>query len=100
MRNADAQAREPARSALTTLSTVGAAVAGAGVGALLATALRPVVWPLIAVGLVAHLTGMVGTRRLLTSTGYTAPGWQQAAYWLCWAAIGVILIYALVVAAR
>ena len=89
------QRRERQRSALTTLSAVGAAVAGAGVGALLASALAPIAWWIIAVGLGSHLVGMVGVRRLLSSSGYHAPVWQQAAYWLCWAAIAVMSVYAI-----
>lgn len=85
---------ERVRAALTTLSTVGVAVAGAGIGALLASTLSPVAWWIIAVGLASHLVGMVGVRRVLSSSGYSPPGWQRLAYWLCWAAIGVIAIYA------
>ena len=90
------QGAERQRSALTTLSTVGAAVAGAGVGALLASALAPIAWAIVVVGLASHLVGMVGVRRLLSSAGYRAPVWQKAAYWLCWAAIAIIGIYAVV----
>lgn len=94
------QARERTRSALMTLSTIGAAVAGAGTGALLASSLRPLAWIIVAVGLIAHLFGMVGVRRVLSTSGYVPPSWQRAAYWLCWAAIAAISAYALVEAAR
>ena len=90
------QRAERQRSALTTLSTVGAAVAGAGVGVLLASALAPIAWAIVAVGLASHLVGMVGVRRLLSSARYRAPVWQQVAYWLCWAAIAIIGAYAVV----
>jgi hypothetical protein len=89
------QSVERIRSALTTLSTVGAAVAGAGVGALLSSALAPVAWGFVAVGVISHLLGMVGVRRLLSSAGYQIPAWQRFGYWLCWAAIGAIALYAL-----
>ena len=90
------QRTERIRSGLTTLSTVGAAVAGAGVGALLTSALTPVAWWIVAAGLISHLVGMVGVRRLLSSAGYRPSSWQHVAYWLCWAAICVIAIYAAV----
>ena len=86
---------ERTRSALSTLSTVGAPVAGAAVGALIAPALRPIVWIVLAVGLASHLIGMVGVRRFLAGRGYHAPARQHAAYWLCWAAIGALLLFLL-----
>ena len=90
-----ADQRERTRAGLTTLATVGAAIAGGGIGALLAPTLLPFAWAIVAVGIVSHLIGMVGLRSVLVSTGYRVPFWQQAAYWLCWAAIGIILLYAL-----
>jgi hypothetical protein len=81
---------ERSRSALTSLSAVGAALAGAGVGALLGTELRPLAWWILAIGILAHLVGMVGVRRLLAAGRYQPPAWQVAAYWLCWAAITAI----------
>src|SRR4051794_2318093 len=82
---------ERRRQALTTLSTVGAAVAGAGIGALLSHALLPVAALLLVVGIVSHLLGMVGSRQLLASTGYRTARWQTIAYWSCWAAIGLLI---------
>ena len=94
------QAFERARSALTTLSTVGAAIAGAGVGALLGPALAPIAWWVVGVGLLSHLVGMVGVRRLLTSKGYQVPAWQRVAYWLCWVAVAAIVLFALLGVAK
>ena len=85
--------QERARSALTTLSVVGAAVAGAGVGSLLGSDIRPFAWWIFTIGLLAHLVGMVGVRNLLACGGFTPPAWQKAAYWLCWAAVGFIIVY-------
>ena len=87
--------KERTRSALMTLSVVGAALAGAGVGSLLGAGLRPLAWWIFGVGLVAHLIGMVGIRRFLAAGGYVPPAWQKAAYWLCWAAIGIVVTYGL-----
>ena len=91
---------ERSRSALTTLSAVGAALAGAGVGALLGTELKPLAWWIFTIGIIAHLVGMVGVRRVLASAGYRPPAWEVAAYWLCWAAIAAITAYGLVELAR
>lgn len=93
------QATERARSALTTLSTVGAAIAGAGIGSLLGSALAPIAWWVAGVGLVSHLVGMVGVRRLQTSEGYQVPAWQRVAYWLCWVAVAAIVLFAALEAA-
>jgi hypothetical protein len=86
---------ERKRSALTTLSAVGAALAGAGVGVLLGDELRPLAWWILAIGILAHLVGMAGVRKLLAAAGYDPPAWQVAAYWLCWAAIAAIVGYGL-----
>ena len=87
--------RERSRSALTSLSAVGAALAGAGVGALLGTELRSLAWWILAIGILAHLVGMVGVRRVLAAAGYHPPAWQVTAYWLCWAAIAAITAFGL-----
>ena len=86
---------ERSLSALTSLSAVGAALAGAGIGALLGSELRPLAWWILAIGILAHLVGMVGVRRVLASSGYQPPAWSVAAYWLCWAAIAAIIGYGL-----
>ena len=91
---------ERSRSALTSLSAVGAALAGAGIGALLGTQLRPLAWWILAIGILAHLVGMVGARNLLASAGYHPPAWQVAAYWLCWALIAGIAGYGIIEAVR
>ena len=87
--------RERNRSALITLSVVGAAVAGVGVGALLGEGVKLVAWWIFAVGLLAHLVGMVGIRSFLQAGSYVYPAWQNAAYWLCWAGIGLVVTFGL-----
>lgn len=89
------QGSERTRSALSTLSTVGAAIAGAAVGALIATAILPLVWVVLGVGVAGHLVGMVGMRRFLVRGGYDAPVWQRAAYWICWLAIAAVIVWAI-----
>jgi hypothetical protein len=86
---------ERRRAALATLSTVGAAMAGVGVGILASAALSSLAWPILAVGIAIHLFGMVGTRRVVSSTGYQPAKWEQAAYWLCWAAILLVGLFVL-----
>jgi len=87
---------ERMRSALTTLSVMGAAVAGAGVGSLLGSDLWPLAWWIFAVGVLAHLVGMVGIRNFLAVGGYDPPTWQKAAYWLCWVAVGIVVTFGLI----
>lgn len=86
---------EPAerqRNAALLLSTTGAAVAGAGVGALLGERLQWIAVLVLVVGITAHLVGMVGSRRLQQQTGYRHTRWEMAAYWLCWALILLLLV--------
>lgn len=82
---------ERKRNAALLLSTTGAAVAGAGLGALLHEMLRPIALAIVAVGLAAHLVGMVGSRRVQQQAGYGYARWEIAAYWLCWALILILL---------
>ena len=72
------------------LSTIGAALAGVGVGALVADSLSALAWPLFGIGVAAHLLGMVGTRKLLMDGGYDPPVWQKVGYWACWVVIAAI----------
>jgi hypothetical protein len=84
---------ERRRSAFATLSSLGAGIAGIGVGALLAAYVGGAAWLVLAVGLAVHLFGMIGTRRLLASGGYRPSRWGQAGYWLCWAGIAVLVAF-------
>jgi hypothetical protein len=84
---------ERRRSALATVATVGATIAGTGFGALLAQKLVSVAWALLAAGMVIHLFGMIGTRRLLSSSEYRPGAWEQLGYRACWAVIAVIAAY-------
>lgn len=84
---------ERTRRALTMLSSVGAALAGVGVGAYLAESLSRVALIIFAVGLVVHLFGMVGARRAVKTSQYTPAAWEQAGYWLCWALVVAAIGY-------
>ncbi|MBA4804235.1 MAG: hypothetical protein H2038_06265 [Brevundimonas sp.] len=71
--------------ALDTLSVVGAAPAGLGLGALAAGVLKTAAAQPFAVGLFAHLGAMTARRRL--DADRPAAWWEEALYWGCWAAI-------------
>ena len=83
-----------ARAALGSLSAVGAAVAGFGGGVLFAGALSALAWPAVILGIGVHLFGMLGTIRLRSAEGYTPSSIETIGYWLCWAIIAALLIYA------
>ena len=68
-------------------------MAGIALGVILSSALRPIAWPMLAAGIGIHLFGMVGIRRLLSSTGYRPGVVEQAGYWLCWTIIAAVLLY-------
>lgn len=74
--------------AIHTLSTVGAGVAGIGLGALFAEALQAAAPALLIVGLAAHLVGMTGRRRL--DAARPAAWWETGLYWGCWALIAAL----------
>ena len=86
---------DTARNAAALLSTTGALTLGVGVGALLGGAIGRAAWVLAAVGLTAHLWGMVANRRLQQDRGYGFARWETAGYWLCWALIGIGVAVAL-----
>jgi hypothetical protein len=62
-------------------SAVGAGVLGGGIGVLLAQYIGPYAVPLVVVGIVMHVWGMLENRRLEA----VAPRvwWAEALYWLC-----------------
>ena len=83
------------RGRLTSLSAVGAAVAGAGVGVAFADKLGAAMWPLLLIGLVVHLWGMVGARRL-NAAAYVPSRAELFGYWICWAIVAAGAAYVLV----
>jgi drug/metabolite transporter (DMT)-like permease len=92
-RSADLERR---RNAAQLLSTTGAAVAGIGVGALFGEILQPFAVAILVVGLVAHVAGMIGSRRAQRAEGYRRSPLELAFYWLCWALIAILAVYILV----
>ncbi len=81
------------QNAATLLSTVGAAVAGFGGGILLSASLNAFGWWLLGLGAAVHFAGMLGKRRLQARRDYSPAAWERAAYWLCWAALGVLAVF-------
>ena len=84
---------EQRRKAFDTLSTVGAGVAGIGLGVFLPATLKPMAGWLLAAGLAAHLGGMVGRHRMDRRQRDPAR-WEAVLYWGCWAAILGFGLYA------
>jgi hypothetical protein len=88
------------RAALASLSAIGAAVAGFGVGLLFGAELAALAWPAVAAGIAAHLFGMIGTMRLQSAHGYRPSALERIGYWTCGAIIAALLVYAGVEIAR
>ena len=86
--------QDRARAALASLSAVGAALAGFGVGVIFAEPLGPLGWPALAVGVVIHLFGMIGIMRLQSAKDYQPSALEKVGYWACWAVILALLAYA------
>lgn len=78
-----------ARKRADLLSLAGAAVAGVAAGAWFADAVRPVVVPVFATGMLAHAVGMTARHRLERQGGSLPAIWQWL-YILCW--IGIVAI--------
>jgi hypothetical protein len=85
---------ERRRRAFGMLSSIGAALAGLGAGALLGSLLASLAVPTLAVGLAVHLLGMVGMRHRLAETSYAPSRLEQIGYWTCWVLIVGLAVYA------
>lgn len=75
------------------LGGVGALALGAGLGLLLSSFLKPYTVPLLAVGLLAHAWGMFDKHRLEAAAPGARPRWAESLYWVCWAALLLLLVY-------
>lgn len=83
--------------------SAGAGTLGAGLGALLVEFARPefarpLALGLIAIGIALHGWGMLEKRRL--EAGVAIPQWSKALYWLCWAALGILVVWVSLTALR
>jgi hypothetical protein len=75
------------------LSTVGAGVLGAGLALLMQRWLEGFAAALLVAGLFAHAWGMYAKRRLENESEVRRAPWEDAVYWLCWAALGGLAAY-------
>ena len=73
-------------------SSLGAGVLGGGIGVLLAGYLAGLGLPILVLGLVMHAWGMRSKHAL--EAGAPQPWWSTALYWICWAALGALAVYA------
>jgi hypothetical protein len=74
----------------------GAGILGTGLGVLLTEFVppelaQPLAFALVVIGIVLHGWGMLEKRRL--EAGVSIPQWSKALYWLCWAALAVLLAW-------
>lgn len=81
------------QNAAILLSTVGALLAGVGLGAMVTSAPLGLKLAALGVGISAHLIGMIGRRRLQLDQCYKLALWEQVGYWTCWAAISILAVY-------
>lgn len=74
------------------LSSIGALVLGVGLGAALSSYVASVAVPLLVVGIVSHGWGMLQKHRLEAKADHMTAWWETALYWVCWAALAVLLL--------
>lgn len=65
-------------------STVGAGLAGVGLGALLASWIEGLAVVALATGALMHSWGMYDKHAVERDLGALGPRWTQVLYWLCW----------------
>ena len=88
------EALERRRAALSLVSAAGVLLIGAAIGLILPAAAQSLAWLLLVAGLLVHLYAMVATHRLLARADYVPSPWERASYWLCWAIVTALLLYA------
>ena len=74
------------------LSATGALVLGVGLGAALSTYIGSAAVPLLVAGIASHGWGMLQKHRLEATAAYAPAWWETALYWVCWAALAVLLL--------
>jgi hypothetical protein len=75
------------------LSTLGAAVLGAGVALLLRRWLVGFAVPILFVGLAVHACGMFQKHRVESAENVRRAPWESALYWACWASLAGLIAY-------
>jgi hypothetical protein len=81
-------------------SSLGAGVLGVGLGVLAASYLRGLGLAIATIGLVLHAWGMTDKHLLETRQGARRVWWSTLLYWICWAALGILVLYTVWVRVR
>ncbi len=78
------------------LASLGAGVLGAGLALLLPNQLAPFAIPILLIGLISHAVGMSQKHGLEGQGEVARIWWAEALYWLCWLALGALLLLIIV----
>ena len=78
------------------LSSVGAGVLGAGIALLFANTLASYAIPILLLGLISHAGGMFQKHGFEQQSESIRIWWADALYWLCWLALGALLLFIVV----
>ncbi len=78
------------------LSTLGAGVLGFGIALVLPNVLAGYAYPILLVGILAHVVGMVQMRSLEQQANSPRTQWMEVLYWFCWLALAGLLVYVVV----
>lgn len=74
------------------LSTTGALLLGVGLGLLLEKSLATFAIPILLLGSLCHLVGMVGKHRIEAAGVEPTPTWYVFLNWGCWLALLIMLV--------
>jgi hypothetical protein len=74
------------------LSSTGALALGVGLGVLLSSYVGRAAVPILVAGIASHGWGMFQKHRLERSEDYAPARWETALYWVCWAALALLLL--------
>ena len=74
------------------LSSTGALALGVGLGAVSSSYVGRAAVPILVVGIASHGWGMLQKHRLEGKEDYAPAWWETALYWVCWAALALILV--------
>ena len=77
------------------LSTVGAAVLGAGIALMFADALRAIAWQAALLGGISHAAGMLLRHRLDATQPVIRAQWETPLYWACWVGLAALFAWAI-----
>jgi polyferredoxin len=75
------------------LSTLGAGVLGFGIALLLPNLLAGYAFPVLVIGILAHVVGMYQMRSLEQEANRPRAAWMDALYWFCWLILAALFVY-------